>query len=191
MSEGLPAAGVGLTFQAGSADETEVRRAVLEITRLAFLINPVTGERIKGERPVELAMVEAFCDRKAVDHLHLALLDGRAVGYIIYARGSLTENPEVRVQGLTIMGVHPEFQRKTIGTRLLTWSVRQMRESCDALFVLGHPGFYPRAGFVPAHTLGLTFSIPAPKEACMVAPLSARRLSPGVISYHPIVNEFC
>jgi predicted N-acetyltransferase YhbS len=88
------------------------------------------------------------------------------------------------------MGIAPQLQRQGIGTRLLLWSVQQMRGSCDALFVLGHPRFYPLAGFVPTDALGISFSFPAPSEACMIARLSDRPLSPGVVSYHPIVHEF-
>lgn len=44
---------------------------------------------------------------------------------------------------------------------------------------------------MPAHTLGVSFSIPAPQEACMVAPLGDRPLPPGVLSYHPIVRACC
>jgi putative acetyltransferase len=172
-------------------DDAAVRGAVLAITRAAFIINPQTGLRIVGDTPPELPMVEALFDRGAVAHLHAAARGERIVGYILYTRGDLGGNPSVRVQGLTIMGVEPELQRRGVGTRLLVWSVERMRGECEALFVLGHPRFYPVAGFVPAHTLGVSFSISAPQEACMVAPLGDRPLPPGVLSYHPIVNEFC
>jgi putative acetyltransferase len=169
--------------------DAAAREAVLGITRTAFLINPQTGERIEGDTPPEMALVEALFARGAVDHLHTAALGDRIVGYILYARGSLGGHAEVRVQGLTIMGVAPDVQRRGIGTRLLAWSVSRLKGACDALFVVGHPEFYPRAGFVQAHTLGLSFPFPAPPEACMVAPLGGRPLPQGVLRYHPIVHE--
>jgi putative acetyltransferase len=171
-------------------DDAVARAAVLAITRVAFLINPETGKRIEGDTPPELPMVEALLDRGAVDHLHAARLGDRVVGYILYTRGALSGSPGLHVQGLTIMGVAPQLQRRGIGTRLLVWSVGKLTGSCDALFVVGHPRFYPLAGFVPAHTLGLSFSFPAPEDACMVAPVGGRPLPPGVLSYHPIVQEF-
>jgi predicted N-acetyltransferase YhbS len=170
--------------------DAAVREAVLAITRTAFLVDPETGQRIEGDTPRELPMVEALLERGAVDHLHTALLGDRVVGYILYTRGALSGNPGLHVQGLTIMGVAPQLQRRGIGTRLLVWSVEQMKGACDALFVVGHPRFYPLAGFVPAHTLGLSFSFPAPEDACMVAPVDGRPLPPGVLSYHPILHEF-
>jgi GNAT superfamily N-acetyltransferase len=155
-------------------DDAAVREAVLAITRAAFLVNPETGQRIEGDTPSEMPMVEALLERGAVDHLHTALLGDRVVGYILYTRGTLSGNPGLHVQGLTIMGVAPQLQRRGIGTRLLVWSVDQMKGACD----------------VPAHTLGLSFSFPAPEDACMVAPVGGRPLPPGVLSYHPIVHEF-
>jgi predicted N-acetyltransferase YhbS len=178
-----------LRMMTARPDDAAVREAVLAITRTAFLINPETGKRIEGDTPNELPMVEALFARGAVDHLHVAAMGERIVGYILYSRGSLGGAPDVHVQGLMIMGVEPGLQRRGIGTRLLAWSVERMRGRCDALFVLGHPRFYPRAGFVTAKSLGLSFSIPAPEEACMAMSVSDRPLPPGVLSYHPIVRE--
>jgi putative acetyltransferase len=178
-----------LHFLAARNDDAKLRDEVLTITRTAFLINPETGQRIAGDTPPELPLVEALFARGAVDHLHAALRDDRVVGYILYTRGALAGAADVHVQGLTIMGVETALQRRGIGTRLLGWSVERMRGACDALFVVGHPRFYPSAGFVPAHTLGLSFSFPAPEAACMVARLGGP-LPPGVLSYHPVVHEF-
>jgi len=177
-------------LRTGRPGDSADREAVATITRTAFLVNPETGVPIEGDTPKELPMVQALFDRSAVDHLHLAVRGDQVVGYVLYTRGTLTGNPGVHVQGLTIMGIAPRLQRQGIGTRLLLWSVRQMRGSCDALFVLGHPRFYPLAGFEPSDALGISFSFPAPREACMMAPLGDRPLLPGVLSYHPIVHEF-
>jgi putative acetyltransferase len=134
--------------------------------------------------------VEALFARNAVDHLHIATLNGEIVAYVLYCRGEVTNNPSVHVQGLTIMGVLPERQRQGIGTELLAWSVAKLRGACDALFVVGHPEFYARAGFVEARELGIEFSFPAPSPVCRIAVLGEQRLAPGVASYHPVVHEF-
>ena len=155
---------------------------ILEITRSAFLINPETGKRIEGDTPLEVPMVRALFERGAVEALHVALCDREIVGYVLYSEGSITENPGVRVLALTIMGVAPEFQRQGIGTTLLCESVKELRGACDALFVLGHPSFYPRAGFVLSAQFGISFSFPAPVEACMIMRLSfADARNSGVI----------
>jgi predicted N-acetyltransferase YhbS len=167
-----------------------VRAAVLHITHTAFMIDPETGEPIESDTPSELPMTAAMMDRGAVKHLHAATIKGEIVAYVLYTEGTVTNNPGIQALGLTIMGVLPEHQRKGIGTRLLTWSVEQVQDKWDLLFVLGHPKFYPLAGFVTADSLNMTFAIPAPKEACMVKRTSGRAVMPGIIDYNSIVHEF-
>lgn len=179
-----------LAFRVAEREDAVIRDAVLRITHTAFMINPATGLPIDGDVPTEVPMVEALFADHAIDHLHIACFDNEIAGYVLYARGGLTGSPGLRLQGLTIMGIDPPRQRQGIGSRLLLWSVEQMRGVCDLLFVLGHPKFYARAGFVPADSLGLQFSYPAPREACRVAILGERPSGPGVISYHPIVHRF-
>jgi predicted N-acetyltransferase YhbS len=190
LEEGTAMAMGEILLEAARPDDSAAADAVRAITRTAFLVNPETGRRIEGDTPPELGLVDAFFDRGAVDHLHVARLGGEIVGYVLYARGALSGADELQVQGLTIMAIAPERQRRGLGTALLRWSVERLRGSCDALFVLGHPRFYPRAGFVTAKSLGLSFSIPAPEEACLVLPLGERPLPRGgVFSYHPVLHE--
>jgi predicted N-acetyltransferase YhbS len=177
-------------LRAADPHDPAVRQAVREITRAAFLIDPVTGRRIEGDTPSELPMVNAFFARDAVDHLHVAEEGGRVAAYVLYSRGTLDSCPGLRLLGLTIMGVLPERQRRGIGTALLAWSVARLRRACDGLFVLGHPDFYARAGFVEAASLGLRFTFAAPKEACRVLLRDGLRVEPGIVSYHPIVGDF-
>ena len=51
--------------------------------------------------------------------------------------------------------------------------------------MLGHPGFYPRFGFVAARPLGVTCGYDVPEEAFMLAELSpgALRGRRGVVRY--------
>ena len=179
-----------LEFRHAAASDPAVWGAVSEITRTAFLVNPETGKRIEGDTPKELAMVQALRERGAAKALHVALHDGGVAGYVLYTEGTLSGNPGARVLGLTIMGIAPALQRQGIGTRLLRWSVEQLREACDAIFVVGHPAFYPKAGFVPMVQFGIAFPFPAPPEACMIRAVSQRPLLPGTASYHPVVIEF-
>ncbi len=59
--------------------------------------------------------------------------------------------------GLAPMAVLPERQRQGIGYRLVEAGLRILRkQDCPFVIFLGHPGFYPRFGFVPASQYGLT-----------------------------------
>lgn len=165
------------------------RAAVETITLQAFQHDPATGAPIEGVEPSELSMVRAFYDEDAISTIHVAEFDGTVVGYILYARGS-SSSPQAHVEGLTIMGMHPLVQRRRWGTELLLWSVQRMRKCCDALIVLGHPNFYPKAGFRPVHELGLTFAIEAPPEVCMALRCTDNAPPQGALNYHPIVQRF-
>ena len=59
--------------------------------------------------------------------------------------------------GLAPMAVLPGRQRQGIGSRLVEAGLRILRkQGCPFVIVLGHPGFYPRFGFLPACRYGLT-----------------------------------
>lgn len=86
----------------------------------------------------------------------------------------------IRASILAPLCVHPEHQGAGIGGSLIDEGLRELEKAgCDLVFVLGHPGFYPRHGFTPAGTHGLDAPYPiAPEnaDAWMV-----RELRPGVL----------
>ena len=57
--------------------------------------------------------------------------------------------------------------------------------------MLGHPDYYPKFGFVPAHTVGLTCEFPSPPEAFMAIELEAGALNGagGLVRYLPQFAE--
>lgn len=50
----------------------------------------------------------------------------------------------------------------------------------EVVVVLGHPGYYPRFGFVPAHRLGLRCEYDAPAEAFMALEVRPAALGPSI-----------
>jgi putative acetyltransferase len=80
--------------------------------------------------------------------------DGEIVGHVILSRGFLDER---RVLALGPLGVLPEHQRSGVGEALMRRSLDRARELGHELVVLlGHTTYYPRFGFVPARSLGIT-----------------------------------
>ena len=66
---------------------------------------------------------------------------------------------------LAPLAVIPDDQSKGIGGRLITEGMRRLAASgVDQVFVLEHPGYYPRFGFHPAGLHGLAASYPIPAE---------------------------
>jgi len=74
--------------------------------------------------------------------------------------------------GLAPMAVVPEFQRKGVGGRLVEEGLKACREAGYGIaVVLGHPTYYPRFGFKPAHTRGIFLEFDVPEDAFMVMEL--------------------
>ncbi|NJM13303.1 MAG: N-acetyltransferase [Synechococcaceae cyanobacterium SM1_2_3] len=111
----------------------------------------------------------------------VATVDENIVGHIIFSNIRLTPpSQKVSAALLAPLAVHPDFQSQRIGSRLITEGLQQLSDSgVNLIFVLGHPGYYPRFGFSAAGSKGFEAPYPIPQrnaEAWMV-----RELQPGVI----------
>ena len=137
-----------------------------EIVIHAFQINPATGLAIEGMEPGELNFVRRLYQNKNVAFAHGIERDGQLVSFILYTWAPQPAAPHLRTLVLSIMGTDPLAQGQGLGTRLLQWSVEQLREKTDLIFLVGHEHFYPRAGFKPLHELGCALDIGAPREVC-------------------------
>jgi putative acetyltransferase len=150
---------------------------VREVNELAF------------EQPAEARLVDAL---RAVARPTVSLVavdDGRVVGHIFFSPVTI-EGPQgvSTAMGLAPMAVRPGRQNAGIGAAL----VREGLAACATLgervvVVLGHPHYYPRFGFVPAATQGLSCEYPVPDEVFMVTELApgALRGRAGLVKYHP------
>jgi len=58
--------------------------------------------------------------------------------------------------GLAPVAVLPDFQKQGIGSALVRTGLEELKNmDCPFVFVLGHPEYYPRFGFVAASRLGI------------------------------------
>jgi putative acetyltransferase len=72
------------------------------------------------------------------------------LGHIVFSRAwvELPDGERVQAAMLTPLAVRPDRQRVGIGTRLMDFALKALEARGEALFfVLGHPEYYPRAGF--------------------------------------------
>lgn len=123
----------------------------------------------------------------------VAEIDEQVVGHIFFSPVQIESEVESEATSFTALGlapmaVLPEFQQQAIGSEL----VRRGLEACrrlghEVVVVLGHPNYYPRFGFVPAATEGLTSEYPVPDEVFMVVELIPNALGGrcGLVKYHP------
>lgn len=119
--------------------------------------------------------------------------DGKLIGHILISTiDLLTAQGSVPTLGLAPMAVKPGYQQQGIGSEL----VKQALESCKALgykhiFVLGHPKFYPKFGFVPSKKFDISPPFPVPEEVFMALELTEGSLAGlhGKIQYPPAFNS--
>ena len=92
-------------------------------------------------------------DKTAEPRLSLiALKDEKPVGYILFTKVSFESgNKEINASLLAPLAIIPEAQNQGIGGKLINAGLEILAKSgINAVFVLGHPGYYPKYGFKPA-----------------------------------------
>jgi putative acetyltransferase len=141
--------------------------AVADLNRAAFG-SDAEGTLIGQLRDDGLVLVE-----------RVALDAGEVVGHILFSRlGVEIEGRAIRAAALAPMAVRPDRQRQGIGSRLVLDGLAELRSiCCQAVIVLGHPGYYPRFGF--SATLAEKFAAPFRGKAFM-----ALELMPGTLFGH-------
>ena len=75
---------------------------------------------------------------------------GAIIAHIAFSRVFIETPDGSRTQAamLTPLAVHPDRQNRGIGTALMDHALRKLEDAGEDLFVvLGHPDYYPRAGF--------------------------------------------
>jgi predicted N-acetyltransferase YhbS len=152
------------------------RSGVLDVHLRAF--GPVQGREIVG-------LVDRLFDDETAEPL-LSLVveeEGRLVGHVLFTRAALEhDGADVAMRILAPLAVAPEFQGKGIGSALIREGLGQLESrGVELVFVLGHPGYYPRFGFRPAGEFGFEAPYEIPLEhadAWMV-----RALTAGVVGH--------
>ncbi len=119
----------------------------------------------------------------------VAVCDEQVVGHILFSPVTV-ESDDTRFHAVALgpMAVLPTHQNQGIGSEL----VRRGLEECrlaghEVVFVLGHPNFYPRFGFVPAKQYGIRCEYNVPDDVFMALELRESALTgrTGTVKYQP------
>ena len=97
------------------------------------------------------------------------------------------------VWALAPLAIAPASQRQGIGSALVRAGLRACANAgCNAVVVLGDPGYYHRFGFLPAAKHGLRCSFEAPPEAFMLTELGGASFPfhEGTVYFHSAFNRF-
>jgi putative acetyltransferase len=153
-------------------------------------------EDLEAVRNVNIAAFGRENEANLVDRLRgtgstfsfVAVQSDRIVGHIFFSlvtvEGKCSKN--LSILGLAPVAVLPNYQRQGIGTRTIREGLKECgRSGVQAVFVLGHPAFYSRFGFIPASTKSLGCEYDVPDEAFMVLELESGALQDcsGTVKY--------
>ncbi|MCP9943598.1 N-acetyltransferase [Streptomyces somaliensis] len=110
--------------------------------------------------------------------------DGGVAAYALITRCRVGDAPAA---ALAPVAVAPPYQRRGAGLAVVRAVLDAARLAGEPLvLVLGHPGYYPRFGFVPASRYGIRAPFDVPDEAMMALRLHAGVEPPaGTIAYPP------
>lgn len=106
---------------------------------------------------VEVELVKALREQGAVVLSLVAVVDAQVVGHMLVTPVTLDTAPSYGgMVTIAPLAVLPAYQRRGIGAALLRAGLEHCAQlGYDAVVMLGHPGYYPRFGFVPASRYGL------------------------------------
>ncbi|AIT10035.1 acetyltransferase [Candidatus Francisella endociliophora] len=145
----------------------------------------VRYERLEDQELIYRLISQAFetaDEEKLVRLLHtdhqslislVAEIDNKIVGQIILSKMNTESDNGLEIYGLAPMCVAPEYQSKGIGTKLVEAVIQEAKQNnIDAIFVLGHPNYYPRFGFKPTKDYQIKCQYDVPVDVFMVLDLS-------------------
>ena len=114
---------------------------------------------------------------------------GELVGHILLTRLRIINGaqvfPSLAVAPLSVL---PSWQRQGIGSALIREAHRRAAAlDYGSAVLLGHPQYYPRFGYLPAHRFGIRFPFEAPADCCMAVELLPDGLKgvQGRVEYDP------
>ncbi|MFC1937638.1 GNAT family N-acetyltransferase [Chloroflexota bacterium] len=141
----------------------------------------------------EATIVDKLRDRNVLTVSLIAAKDNEVVGHIAFSPVLVeSQCSSFEAVALAPMAILPPYQRKGIGSQLVRAGLEECRRlGHDIVVLIGHPGYYPRFGFVPAKQKGIDCEFEVPDEAWMVLELKEGILRgrSGTVKFQPEFKE--
>ena len=141
----------------------------------------------------EAEIVDKLRKRGAATISLVAVEGNQIVGHILFSPVTIeSEYSNFEAIALAPMSVLPPYQRKGIGSQLVRAGLEECRLlNHEIVVVLGHPHYYPRFGFVPATSRGVTCEFEVCDDAWMIMELREGALAGrrGTVKYQPEFHE--
>ncbi len=125
--------------------------------------------------------------RKSADFIPelslVACYKGDVVGHILFSKIKIGSK---RVLSLAPVAVSPDYQQMGVGSMLIKQGHKEAKRlGYDAVFVVGHAGYYPKFGYKPASEYGIFPPFECPPENFMCLELKEGALEgvKGVVEY--------
>ena len=112
---------------------------------------------------------------------------GEIVGHIMFSPVEIAGAPDRRAMALAPMAVMPQHQRTGRGSALVRAGLDECRRAgAGAVFVVGHPSYYPRFGFASGSAAGFDCAFGVSPDAFMVLELIPGALAgcSGTVRFH-------
>ena len=150
-------------------------------------IRYVNKQAFGGDK--EAVLVDRLRRRGVLPVSLVADQDGEVVGHIAFNPVTV-EGDGVCFEAATLapLAVLPSCQKQGIGRQLIKSGIERCRElGVDIIFLVGHPEYYPRFGFVLAGPKGISCEFEVPEEAFMVLELREGAIAgrKGILKFQP------
>jgi len=118
----------------------------------------------------------------------VAETEDEIIGHALFTPVVIPGWESAALMALGPIAVLPDRQRQGVGTALVEAGLEACcTRGCAAVFVLGHPTYYPRFGFVPSAHFDIDSEFGVPEEVFMAQELVDGALEgvSGTVHYHP------